>query len=114
MHIYVIILQHVQVDLGSKRRVDTSEGKLWAETKGFHYFETSAQSGEKVHDMFESLINTVVSVVTKGRKPGVSDVDKGYTLEQASLVTRIRSCHNDYQMLGVSKTSSRCVVCVCV
>ena len=42
----------IQIDLG-KRRVDESEGRLWAETHGFLYYETSAQTGENVSDMFE-------------------------------------------------------------
>ena len=100
-------LNLVQVDLGGKRKVDTSEGKLWAETKGFHYFETSAQSGEKVHDMFECLTQTVVSVLTKGGKPGAASMERGYSIEQASLVTRIRACPENYEMLGVSRVSSR-------
>ena len=41
-----------QTDLG-KRKVDEAEGRLWAETRGFSYYETSAQTGENVSDMFE-------------------------------------------------------------
>ena len=44
--------EHVQTDLG-KRKVTESEGRLWAETKGYLYFETSAQSGEGVVEMFQ-------------------------------------------------------------
>ncbi|XP_064382978.1 dnaJ homolog subfamily C member 27-like isoform X2 [Halichondria panicea] len=99
----VFIVCANKVDLGGKRKVDTSEGKLWAETKGFHYFETSAQSGEKVQDMFECLIHTVASVLTKGGKPGAASMERGYSLEQASLVTRIRACPDNYEMLGVSR-----------
>lgn len=43
----------VQVDLTKRRVVDEGEGRLWAESRGFHYFETSAQSGEGISEMFQ-------------------------------------------------------------
>lgn len=43
----------VQVDLTKRRVVDEGEGRLWAESRGFHYFETSAQSGEGINEMFQ-------------------------------------------------------------
>lgn len=46
----------VQVDLTKRRVVDEGEGRLWAESRGFHYFETSAQSGEGINEMFQ--VNT--------------------------------------------------------
>ena len=33
--------------------MDQLEGQLWAESKGFDYFETSAQTGDNVQEMFE-------------------------------------------------------------
>ena len=33
--------------------MDKSEGRLWAETRGFLYFETSAQTGENITEMFQ-------------------------------------------------------------
>lgn len=33
--------------------MDEGEGRLWAESRGFHYFETSAQSGEGINEMFQ-------------------------------------------------------------
>ena len=29
------------------------EGRLWADSKGLHYFETSAQSGHGINEMFQ-------------------------------------------------------------
>lgn len=43
----------LQVDLTKRRVVDEGEGRLWAESRGFHYFETSAQSGEGINEMFQ-------------------------------------------------------------
>ena len=41
-----------QTDL-SHRLIDEAEGKLWAESRGFIYYETSALTNENVIDMFE-------------------------------------------------------------
>ena len=41
-----------QTDTGC-REVTESEGRLWAETKGFLYFETSAKTGHNVVEMFQ-------------------------------------------------------------
>lgn len=47
----------LQID--KKRVVDESEGRLWADSKGFHYFETSAQTGEGIPEMFQVEFNTI-------------------------------------------------------
>lgn len=79
---------------------------MWAETKGFHYFETSAQTGKNVEDMFELLVQKVVGVTTGG-KSGRTASELGYTSEQAALVLRIRSCQDNYQILGLTRDCSR-------
>lgn len=33
--------------------MDQLEGRLWADSQGFEYFETSAQAGTNVQEMFE-------------------------------------------------------------
>lgn len=99
----------MQTDLG-RRKVDESEGRLWAETKGFHYFETSAQSNINVQEMFEMLVKSIVGVVTSKDHPGGRvKLELGYTPEQATLVTKIRSCHDNYEILNVSRGCSRLV-----
>lgn len=42
-----------QIDCTKHRCIDESEGRLWAESKGFLYFETSAQTGEGINEMFQ-------------------------------------------------------------
>ncbi|NXL98542.1 DJC27 protein, partial [Tyrannus savana] len=42
-----------KVDSAKHRSVDESEGRLWAESRGFLYFETSAQTGEGINEMFQ-------------------------------------------------------------
>ena len=48
----------LQVD--RKRVVDEAEGKLWADSKGFQYFETSAQTGEGVTEVFQ--VNIIIKI----------------------------------------------------
>lgn len=43
-----------KVDL-PKRQVPESDGRKWALSKGYMYFETSAQSGQNVNEMFLQL-----------------------------------------------------------
>lgn len=43
-----------------KRVIDETEGRLWADSKGFQYFETSAQTGDGVNEMFQVMCNTYV------------------------------------------------------
>lgn len=40
-------------DSGKKRSVSEVEGQKWAASHGFSYFETSAQSGKNVNEMFD-------------------------------------------------------------
>ena len=46
-----IFLFFLQTD--KKRVVDESDGRLWADSHGYHYFEVSAQTGEGVSEMFQ-------------------------------------------------------------
>lgn len=106
MESVVFVVCANKTDLG-RRKVDEAEGRLWAERKGFPYFETSAQSGTNVQEMFELLIQQVAEVSVGGEKPGKMVLDLAYTPEQAALVSKIRSCEDNYKMLGLNKCSSK-------
>ena len=43
----------LQIDLSGNRQVSTAEGRLWAESRGFLYYETSALTNDNVFEMFE-------------------------------------------------------------
>ena len=47
----------------TKRTVSEAEGKKWAASHGFAYFETSAKDGNNVAAMFEALLAAVSAAV---------------------------------------------------
>ena len=42
------------------RQVDEVEARLWAELRGYPYFETSALSGQGINDMFHAFFSLAV------------------------------------------------------
>ena len=49
----------VLLQTDKKRQVDEAEGRLWADAKGYYYFETSAQTGDGINEMFQVHVLTV-------------------------------------------------------
>ncbi|CAK8696808.1 dnaJ homolog subfamily C member 27-like [Clavelina lepadiformis] len=90
-----------------KRDVSTLEGRLWAESKGFHYFETSAASGEGINEMFQDLFNKLVEMSENGGCPPVINTNLGFTKEQADAILRIRNGRDNYEKLGIHHTATR-------
>ncbi|PWA13797.1 hypothetical protein CCH79_00016910, partial [Gambusia affinis] len=89
-----------KVDLTKRRVVDEGEGRLWAESRGFHYFETSAQSGEGINEMFQAFFSSITDMCENGGKRPVSE-------EQADTVRRIRNSKDSWDMLGVKPGATR-------
>uniref|UniRef100_A0A672R6B3 DnaJ homolog subfamily C member 27-like n=1 Tax=Sinocyclocheilus grahami TaxID=75366 RepID=A0A672R6B3_SINGR len=96
-----------KVDLTKRRVVDESEGKLWAESRGFHYFETSAQSGEGINEMFQAFFSSITDMCENGGKRPTSEVNVGFTKEQADTIRRIRNSKDSWDMLGVKPGATR-------
>ncbi|XP_068034365.1 dnaJ homolog subfamily C member 27, partial [Anomalospiza imberbis] len=96
-----------KVDAGKLRVVDESEGRLWAESRGFLYWETSAQSGEGIQEMFQNFYSAIVDLCENGgmRPPGGSGVS--FTREQADAIRRIRGSKDSWDVLGLKPGASR-------
>ncbi|KPP69987.1 dnaJsubfamily C member 27-like, partial [Scleropages formosus] len=95
------------VDLTKRRVVDESEGRLWAESRGFFYFETSAQSGEGINEMFQVFFSSIADMCENGGKRPIAEVNLGFTKEQADTIRRIRSSKDSWDMLGVKPGATK-------
>ena len=54
-------------DLESKRAVSTEEGKKVADDNGLLFYETSAQDGTNIEDMFNKVTSDVVNKIETGK-----------------------------------------------
>uniref|UniRef100_A0A0B7B133 J domain-containing protein n=1 Tax=Arion vulgaris TaxID=1028688 RepID=A0A0B7B133_9EUPU len=84
-----------------RRQVDESEGRLWAETHGFYFFEMSALSGEGVNEMFQILYEGIVKTCENGGKREPITTQLGYTKEQIEAIQRLKNAKSDYERLGL-------------
>ena len=83
------------------------EGKKWAETRGFSYFETSCCSGQNVNEMFRALVTQAVDIVARNGKAQNDPSQLGYTYEQIEAVRVIKNTMDNYEMLGIKRGSSK-------
>ncbi|XP_055871557.1 dnaJ homolog subfamily C member 27-like [Biomphalaria glabrata] len=90
-----------------KRQVDESEGQLWADSHGFHFFETSALTGEGVNELFQVLFEGVVRTCENGGKREPIAIQLGYTKEQIEAIQRLKNAKNDYERLGLYPGASK-------
>ncbi|NXD46457.1 DJC27 protein, partial [Copsychus sechellarum] len=106
-----------KVDAGKLRVVDESEGRLWAESRGFLYWETSAQSGEGIQEMFQAFHAALLELCENGgkRPPGGAGFGSGagagagagFSREQADAIRRIRASKDSWDTLGIKPGASR-------
>ncbi|KAM5316996.1 dnaJ homolog subfamily C member 27 isoform 1-T1 [Glossophaga mutica] len=96
-----------KIDCAKHRCVDESEGRLWAESRGFLYFETSAQTGEGINEMFQTFYTAIVDLCESGGKRPITNSSAGFTKEQADTIRRIRNSKDSWDMLGVKPGASR-------
>lgn len=90
-----------KTDRMSTRSVNESEGRLWAESRGFLYFETSAQNGDGIQDLFKVLFTTMIHTIENGQKPKLGSVPLGYTREQTDAIRQIKQGKDNYDRLGL-------------
>jgi len=55
-----------KTDLKDDREVETEEGARFAEENGIPFFETSAVSGENVHEVFQTLSKNILTKIEGG------------------------------------------------
>ncbi|GAB1297268.1 DnaJ homolog subfamily C member 27 [Apodemus speciosus] len=96
-----------KIDCSKHRCIDESEGRLWAESKGFLYFETSAQTGEGINEMFQTFYMSIVDLCENGGKRPATNSSASFTKEQADTIRRIRGSKDSWEMLGVRPGASR-------
>jgi DnaJ family protein C protein 27 len=88
-----------KIDKG-KRIIDEADAKMWAMMKGYHYFETSASSGAGVSEMFETLLNEIVSIFENGGKANAQP-NLVLNKEQIDAIQRLKNSKDNYERLGL-------------
>ncbi|GAB1598072.1 dnaJ homolog subfamily C member 27-like [Argonauta hians] len=84
-----------------RRVVDELEGRLWADSHGFHYFETSALTGEGILEMFNTILGNIVTTIENGGTKIPLDTQLGFTKDQVDLIHRLKNAKSDHEQLGV-------------
>uniref|UniRef100_H2Z026 J domain-containing protein n=1 Tax=Ciona savignyi TaxID=51511 RepID=H2Z026_CIOSA len=95
-----------KIDKG-KRAVDTLEAQLWAEDKGFKYFEMSAATGEGINELFQELFSMLVEASENGGRPVKVNTSLGFTKEQADAILRIKNGRDNFEKLGLHHSATR-------
>ena len=89
------------------RVVDENTGRVWANNCGFYYFETSAQTGDGVNKMFQTLFEEVIKTIENGGKAARVTTTVGYSKEQAEAIQRLVKAKDNYERLGLHYGASR-------
>jgi DnaJ family protein C protein 27 len=84
----------------SGHMVDDNEGQIFADSRGFLHYKTSAKTGDNVTQMFEDLVGSIV------RGNGKDLVKMNYTKEQAGLVMKIKMATSNHEVLGLQQSHS--------
>lgn len=58
-----IVLVGNKIDQKDKREVSYEDGEKFAQMNGFTFFETSAQTGEKVEEVFKNIAKRIVAKI---------------------------------------------------
>jgi len=85
--------------------VDSTDGQLWADSQGFKFFETSAQTGEGVQEVFQALFEGVVSTIENGGR--IQSVQLGYTKDQVDAIFLLKNAKDNYERLGLTSSATK-------
>ncbi|CAF1218053.1 unnamed protein product [Rotaria sp. Silwood1] len=85
-----------------KRVVDENEAKIWANVRGYQYFETSAATGAGVQELFDSLFSALIDTNENGGIPPTNNLPNiNFTIEQIEAINRLRNNKDNYERLGL-------------
>ena len=84
-----------------KRVIDEADARMWAQMKGYHYFETSASSGAGINEMFETLLSEIVNACENGGKPTQQQINMTLSKEQMEAIQRLKNSKDNYERLGL-------------
>ncbi|RNA26480.1 dnaJ -like protein [Brachionus plicatilis] len=93
-----------KIDRG-KRVVDEGDARIWALSKGFHYFETSASSGAGINEMFETLLTEIVSTFENGGK--IKQTNTILSKDQIEAIQRLKNSKDNFERLGLKMGCSK-------
>ncbi|CAF0874409.1 unnamed protein product [Adineta steineri] len=85
-----------------KRAVEENEARMWANIRGYQYFETSAATGAGVQEMFDSLFSSLIDTNENGGVPPVNNLSNlNFTIEQVEAINRLRNNKDNFERLGL-------------
>jgi len=97
-----------KTDLNQRSRVDPIEARLWAEGRGYKFFEVSAATGKNISHLFEQVFTTLLDKHHNFNKSANQQpAQQGWTNEQAEAIIRIRNGRDHHEKLGVSPHATK-------
>lgn len=84
--VYLVVGQ--KADLEEERQVTPREGRMYAESNGLSYIETSAFNGKNVEHCFQSLASDIHKMLEEGKikvEEGWDGVKNGYSNPKESF-----------------------------
>jgi len=94
----LVIVAANKIDLAPS--VDLTDAKIWAQSLGFNFIQSSAATSEGVQEIFD-----LVSDAGHIDKRGPAEMD--FTEDQLNAVKRIRGASDNFQRLGLNPGATR-------
>jgi len=79
---------------------DTTDAKIWAQSRGYKFIESSAATAQGVSEIFE----LVCSAAQKEKR---GPAEKDFTDDQIDAVKKIRAARDNFQRLGLNPGATR-------
>ena len=76
-----IIIVGNKCDMEDQRVITTEEGKNYAESKGYHFYETSAKTGVQIKEAFDDIFEQLFQTF-KGEITGKTQVNAGIQINK--------------------------------